>query len=100
MHSRLSLAVTVLWSAILAMLVGTLTADLRAANTATEPVAVSPPAQQALTIFAGLELSPTYQPDTWQPVRLQFRNSTDRSVDGSAVLPLSHPRAPASSRCR
>ena len=99
MLSRVSLAETVLRSAILAMLLGVLPVGARGATAAAAgaPAAganeVTPP--QGPTIFAGLELSQIYQPDTWQPVRLQFRNATDRGIDGSAVLPLSHPKAPA-----
>ena len=53
-----------------------------------------PAAAQELTISAAMEMSQLYRPDSWQPVRIELRNPTDRVVEGTAVLPLSHPQAP------
>src|SRR5439155_15797496 len=50
---------------------------------------------QSLTMTAGLELSQVYQPDSWQPVRVEFRNSSDRTIDGSVTCPLMDRYAPA-----
>src|SRR3954470_15730792 len=49
----------------------------------------------ALSLTATLELSQVYHPGDWQPVRLEFRNSTDQAIDGAALLPLGDPASPA-----
>ena len=37
---------------------------------------------QAVTMTGALELSQTYRPNAWQPVRLELRNPSDGAVDG------------------
>ena len=50
---------------------------------------------QGIMMTGGLEMSQAYKPDEWQPVHFDFRNDTDQSIDGSAVLPLADARAPS-----
>src|SRR4051812_39428298 len=50
---------------------------------------------QSLTISAALEVSQNYQPNRWQPVRVELRNDSDQPVEGRVSLPLNDPAAPA-----
>lgn len=52
-------------------------------------------AGQPLTMTAGLKLSSTYRTDCWQPIHLEFRNDGPMAIEGSAVVPLTDPQAPA-----
>ena len=52
---------------------------------------------QPVTMTAALELSQTYRPNAWQPVRVEFRNPSDRAVDGTALLPLTSSSSSSSS---
>ena len=55
-----------------------------------------PTAAQPLTITAGLKFSPpTYRTHSWQPIHLEFLNRGDVAIEGSAVISLTHPQAPA-----
>src|SRR4051812_23988966 len=51
-------------------------------------------AAEAVSMTAGLEFSQAYRPQSWEPVRFQLRNPSDRVVDGSAILPLTDANAP------
>jgi hypothetical protein len=52
-------------------------------------------AAQSVSITGALELTQTYLPDEWRPVRLTLRNGFDRPIDGFIVLPLRAPSSPA-----
>jgi hypothetical protein len=54
------------------------------------------PTAAAITMTAGFELSPTYRTNCWQPIRLELRNDGPTAIEGSAVVPLADPQAPAS----
>src|SRR3954451_9345766 len=57
-------------------------------------LAAAAPAQP-LTMTAGFQVSPTYRTNCWQPIRLEFRNEGPAAVEGSAIVPLADPQAPA-----
>src|SRR3989442_14177455 len=40
---------------------------------------------QDLALSAALDFSQVYRPGAWQAVRLEFRNQTNRAIDGTAV---------------
>jgi len=52
-------------------------------------------AAEPLAMSAGLELSGSYRTDSWQGVHLEFRNDNSTAIEGSALVPLSDPHAPA-----
>src|SRR6476469_5836354 len=57
--------------------------------------AVAMASAQTLTMSAGLQLSSTYRVDYWQPVNVELRNESSVAIDGSVVIPLVDPQAPA-----
>src|SRR6266480_2183706 len=50
---------------------------------------------QTLTMSAGLQLSSTYRANCWQPVHVELSNDSSIAIDGSVVIPLVDPQAPA-----
>src|SRR4051795_3165977 len=52
-------------------------------------------AAQTVTMDAALALSQAYRPNSWQPIRIDVKNDSDRAIDGTAALALADPTAPA-----